>query len=427
MAFLRRGMSVVMQSDPSREAHLETATASALAEGYKQLLVSSTSPLLEEGGSTPKKETDAAAAAPAGRGRRPTNRIDNVMIKWNESSTQKHCAHLQSADLFEGFSPVQKQRQLWKPTLPDAFMSDDGFVLLESSTEGEGLVQKDAAKLKEMHPRTFGLPYLKIAACTGDLLQPNKNTQSPQQPLRVGLILSGGPAPGGHNVISGVYDYIKQRHGESILYGFLAGLDGLFDLRYKVVDDESMHRFRNQGGFDMLWSGRGRVSGREDLEKAVIVCKKLDLHGLIIVGGDGSNSNAALLSEYFAEHLQTCAVIGVPKTIDGDLRNVCVETSFGFDTAAKTYSELIGNLCVDVMTTRRNYHFVRVMGRSASHLVLECALQTRPNLFFVGEEIKENKTSLVKIVDEIVSLVVDRNKQGKRYGVVLIPEGLIEF
>lgn len=264
-----------------------------------------------------------------------------------------------------------------------------------------------------------------------------------RRPLRVGIILSGGPAPGGHNVISGLFDYIKKHHPESQMFGFMGGLDGLFQAKYRVVNSDLMNRFRNQGGFDMLWSGRGRINSAEDLAVAQQVCNDLAIQGLVIVGGDGSLSNAARLAEHFAKCLPSCSVIGVPKTIDGDLQNPWIETSFGFDTAAKTYSEVIGNLCTDVTTgqvtnvfardvcmlmctcfpfplpcyfvncacyfdAKQVYHFVRVMGRSASHLVLECALQTRPNLVFIGEEVEAKNVSLKTIVDEIVELIIAR-------------------
>ncbi|OEH76488.1 putative phosphofructokinase [Cyclospora cayetanensis] len=232
----------------------------------------------------------------------------------------------------------------------------------------------------------------------------------------------GSLAPGVHTEAGTSTDVVlKEQEADAKLHLHSA------DLFERVVTEELMEDFRNQGGFDMLWSGRGRVGGEEDIRRAREVCESLELHGFVLVGGDGSNSNAALLAESFETHLPSCCVIGVPKTIDGDLKNAMIEASFGFDTAAKTYSELIGNLCIDVNSSQKVYHFVRVMGRSASHLVLECAMQARPNLVFIGEEVERENMSLERIVQELVDLVVKRADQGKMYGVILVPEGLIEF
>ncbi|AFZ79533.1 phosphofructokinase, putative [Theileria equi strain WA] len=257
--------------------------------------------------------------------------------------------------------------------------------------------------------------------------------------LRIGLILSGGPAPGGHNVIAGAFDYLKQRNKESQLIGFIGGLDGFLDQRYEIMSSQRMDEFRNLGGFNMLWSGRGRINGDYDLELAVSCANNLELDGLIIIGGDGTNSNAAIIANHFARMFdpsctfpgtklnKMCCVIGIPKTVDGDVNSKNIEISFGFDTAAKTYSELIGNLCTDASSTQYNYHFVRVMGRSASHLALECALQTHPNMVLIGEEVEHNQQSLRSIVDSIVEVIEKRHAMGKPFGVILIPEGLIEF
>ncbi|CEL94756.1 unnamed protein product [Vitrella brassicaformis CCMP3155] len=326
--------------------------------------------------------------------------------------------HMHSADLQDTFSPVQKERQRWKPSLPTALKSlHDVSFTEEELTE---LPQQDTEALKADFPVTFGQPYV-------ELTHGHAGGHKDRRPLRVGLVLSGGPAPGGHNVIAGVYDFIHKWHPDSQFFGFMGGVDGIFASKYKHVMAGEMDRFRNQGGFDMLWSGRGKVRNDEDKARAVEVCRRLDLHGLIVVGGDGSNSNAALLAEHFGSALPQCAVIGVPKTIDGDLKNAVVETSFGFDTAAKVYSELIGNLCTDLSTAQHYYHFVRVMGRSASHLVLECAMQTRPNMVFIGEEVEAKNIGLSEIVDSVIDLIVRRAAMGKHYGIVLVPEGLIEF
>lgn len=257
--------------------------------------------------------------------------------------------------------------------------------------------------------------------------------------LKIGLVLSGGPAPGGHNVIAGIFDYMYLRNTQSQMIGFHGGLDGLLNRRHEIITPHAMDQFRNMGGFNMLLSGRGKISDASDLDKAVEAVNELDLDGLIIVGGDGSNSNAAILANHFAGRANVtnpdgkpalkkpCCVVGIPKTVDGDVKSHNIEISFGFDTAARTYSELIGNLCTDASSTQYTYHFIRVMGRSASHLALECGMQTHPNVVLIGEEVKRKQQSLSAIVDDIVDLMEKRHSMGKPYGVVLIPEGLIEF
>ncbi|KAL8437325.1 hypothetical protein Efla_007593 [Eimeria flavescens] len=358
----------------------------------------------------------------------------DCMLKEQEAGGK---AHLHSADLFERSSPLQRLRRAWRCTLPSALESQQlRLVESESPLDHTSLCQGEDVKkqLKAFFPATFGKKYVELVpSMTSASFSPSEPQEHAlSKALRIGIVLSGGPAPGGHNVIAGLFDFVKQRHPESMLVGFMGGLDGVMNQNYtaslvQVVTDELMEDFRNQGGFDMLWSGRGRVGGEEDIQRAREVCESLELHGFVLVGGDGSNSNAALLAESFETHLPSCCVIGVPKTIDGDLKNSLIEASFGFDTAAKTYSELIGNLCIDVNSSQKVYHFVRVMGRSASHLVLECAMQARPNLVFVGEEVERENMSLERIVQELVDLVVKRAEQGKMYGVVLVPEGLIEF
>lgn len=341
--------------------------------------------------------------------------------------------HLHSADLFERSSPLQRLRRAWRCTLPSALESSQ-LRLVESDSpldpSSSSLSSDLEKKLKSFFPATFGKKYVELVpGMTSGVPSPREPAQEHglSKALRIGIVLSGGPAPGGHNVIAGLFDFVKQKHPESMLVGFMGGLDGVMNQNYTVVTDELMDDFRNQGGFDMLWSGRGRVGGPEDIQRAREVCESLELHGFVLVGGDGSNSNAALLAESFEKDLPNCCVIGVPKTIDGDLKNAVIEASFGFDTAAKTYSELIGNLCIDVNSSQTVYHIVRVMGRSASHLVLECAMQARPNLVLIGEEVERENMSLESIVQELVDLVVNRAEQGKMYGVVLVPEGLIEF
>ncbi|CBZ51912.1 Phosphofructokinase, related [Neospora caninum Liverpool] len=349
---------------------------------------------------------------------------------------QRARTHLHSADLFDRTSPVQKARQAWTCTLPTALDAETHTLIsgpalvdkVKEAFESGPLAQSPEVqkKLEALFPATWGFEYTEVAQ--GPVDADGGEAAGRQRVVaRIGIILSGGPAPGGHNVIAGLHDFVKSRHPDSVVFGFMGGLDGVMNKKYKVLTDELMNQYRNQGGFDMLWSGRGKVNGEEDLKKAKEVCESLELHGLVLVGGDGSNSNAALLAEYFQVHLPSCAVVGVPKTIDGDLKSPLIEASFGFDTAAKTYSELIGNLCTDINSSQTTYHFVRVMGRSASHLVLECAMQTRPNLVFIGEEVDEANLCLADIVKQIADLVVDRLQAGKRYGIILLPEGLIEF
>ncbi|KAF8819016.1 6-phosphofructokinase, partial [Cardiosporidium cionae] len=349
-------------------------------------------------------------------------------------------SHHHSAELSENFSPFQEERRLWQPTLPKALRG--AYHTLCNEISEAHPPSECPAELLEFLPATGGISHYVEIIPEEDFSSISINGR----PLRVGIILSGGPAPGGHNVIAGLFDYLKMRNSNSQLYGFLGGLDGFFEKKFEVIMEEEMNLFRNQGGFDMVWSGRGRVKDEEDLKTALQISQTLELDGLVIVGGDGSNSNAALLAEYFYKNSCICNVVGVPKTIDGDLKNVFIETSFGFDTAAKTYSELIGNLCNDARTSQKTYHFIRVMGRSASHLVLECALQTRPNLVFIGEEIEFTNQSLQKkylqilfllkflhelfskgVVNQILTLICRRRDQGKCYGVILVPEGLIEF
>eukprot|EP00922_Rhytidocystis_sp_ex-Travisia-forbesii_P059945 GHVS01088861.1.p1 GENE.GHVS01088861.1~~GHVS01088861.1.p1 ORF type:complete len:1296 (+),score=269.55 GHVS01088861.1:54-3890(+) len=335
----------------------------------------------------------------------------------------KHSFHFDSAAVGDKLSPLQVHRQIWEPTLPISLRGPVDVVVEEdkSATSSTAISADDKQTLASLFPATFQQPFVKLVR--------SKDSEAWQKhpPLRVGVVLSGGQAPGGHNVISGIYDCIKQCNPNSQLFGFLGGPHGIFTHNYVEVLDEFMNTFRNQGGFDMIRSGRHKIETDEQKMKTLEICQKLDLHGLVVVGGDDSNTNAAIIAEYFkARSCKTC-VVGCPKTIDGDLRSEFVEASFGFDTAVKTYAEFVGNLCEDVATSGKYYHFVRLMGRSASHITLECALQTRPNLAFIGEEIQANKTTLKEIVAEIVEMVLKRNEMGRDYGVILLPEGLIEF
>jgi len=276
----------------------------------------------------------------------------------------------------------------------------------------------------EVHPDIQSLfPYLSKTS----FLSLVNNGQLQQKPLRIGVVLSGGQAAGGHNVICAIYDAIKSIHQESKLYGFLNGPSGIIKGKYKELTEEFLKDFRNQGGFDVIGSGRTKIETDEQFDTAFKNVLQLQLDGLVIIGGDDSNTNAAYLAEYFLAHQLSTTVIGVPKTIDGDLQSKFVEMSFGFDTACKTYSESIGNIAKDAISNKKYYYFVKLMGRSASHITLECALQTQPNLTFIGEEIEKQNKTLFDVVDEIVQLVLDRSVEKKDYGVILIPEGLIEF
>jgi len=248
-----------------------------------------------------------------------------------------------------------------------------------------------------------------------------------QAPLRVGVVLSGGQAPGGHNVIIGIYDYIKKKHVNSQLFGFLNGPHGIYSGNYTELRDDTVNYFRNRGGFDMICSGRHKIETEEQFNNSLRHCEALKLDGLVVIGGDDSNTNACLLAEFFKKKGSNVKVIGVPKTIDGDLKNEYVETSFGFDTACKTYAEFIGNLALDTRSSKKYYHFIRLMGRNASHITLECAFLTRPNCALIGEEIAAKKMTLHQIIDDLADLICERAEDQRNFGVILVSEGLIEF
>jgi 6-phosphofructokinase 1 len=275
----------------------------------------------------------------------------------------------------------------------------------------------------------------KISELFPNLFQDNPNfveihrekTEELTSPLRIGVVLSGGQAPGGHNVISGVYDFLKSYHPNSQLFGFLNGPHGIYTDNYIEIEEELMSQFRNQGGFDMICSGRHKIETEEQFQNSLKYCNSLKLDGLIVIGGDDSNTNGCLLAEYFLKNKSSTKVIGVPKTIDGDLKNEWIEVSFGFDTATRVYSELIGNICLDTLSSKKYYHFIRLMGRSASHIALECALQTQVNYVLIGEEVEQKQQTLEEIVDQLANLICQRSQNGKNYGVILVPEGLIEF
>lgn len=311
-------------------------------------------------------------------------------------------------------SVLQQLRASYQPKLPNALC---GAVKVQVGQPTQSVADQDA--IQELFPTTYGLPQLTFV--------PDKNAKTATKPLNVGVILSGGQAPGGHNVISGIYDGIKNIHPDSRLYGFLMGPDGLVNHDYKELTGDIIDEYRNTGGFDIIGSGRTKLDKEEQFERGLEIIKKLDLQAIVIIGGDDSNTNAAIMAEYYKAHGAPVQVIGCPKTIDGDLKNEFIETSFGFDTATKVYSELIGNVERDCNSARKYWHFMKLMGRSASHIALECALQTQPNLCLISEEVEEYCLELSDIVTSITNTVVKRAKRGLNFGTVLVPEGLIEF
>jgi len=317
----------------------------------------------------------------------------------------------------ENLSALGKARASYKPKLPPSLRTGALKVLVNSGTATQSI--SDQAQIKALFPNTYGAPILTFKAV--------EEKQTAGRPLSVGIVLSGGQAPGGHNVVAGIYDGIKAVIGGSKLYGFIGGPSGLVDGKYIEIDYLLMAKYRNTGGFDIIQSGRTKLESTEQFDKCIGVVKKMNLDAVIIIGGDDSNTNAAVLAEYFAAKKVDCAVIGCPKTIDGDLKNEYIEISFGFDTAVKTYSELIGNIERDANSARKYWHFIKLMGRSASHICLEAALQTHPNVCLISEEIKEKKMTLEQVVNSITDVIVARGANKKNFGVVLIPEGLIEF
>lgn len=309
-------------------------------------------------------------------------------------------------------SALQKERASYQPKLPKALQ---GAVKIKEGAPTESVDDQD--EIKKLFPHTYGMPLVEFVP--GDKCE-NKL-------MNVGVILSGGQAPGGHNVISGLFDALKKFNEENRLYGFLMGPGGLVDHNYIEITASFLEKYRNTGGFDMIGSGRTKLEKEDQFEKGLEVIRELDIKALVIIGGDDSNTNACVLAEYYAAKQYGVQVIGCPKTIDGDLKNDQIETSFGFDTATKTYSELIGNIERDCNSARKYWHFIKLMGRSASHIALECALQTQPNICLVSEEIQAKDKTLNEIVENIASVVAYRAKEGNNFGVVLIPEGLIEF
>ena len=309
-------------------------------------------------------------------------------------------------------SALQKERAGYQPKLPKALQ---GAVKVQEGAPTQSVDNQE--DIKKLFPNTYGMPLVEFV--------PADSANNAK--INVGIILSGGQAPGGHNVISGLFDEVKKLNPENRLYGFLMGPGGLVDHNYIEITAENLQAYRNTGGFDMIGSGRTKLEKEEQFEKGLEVLRKLDIKAVVIIGGDDSNTNACVLAEYYAAKQYGVQVIGCPKTIDGDLKNDQIETSFGFDTATKTYSELIGNIERDCNSARKYWHFIKLMGRSASHIALECALQTQPNICLVSEEIESKDQTLNDIVEYIAGVVAYRAEQGNNFGVVLIPEGLIEF
>ena len=310
-------------------------------------------------------------------------------------------------------SALQKARAAYQPKLPIVLTGTVKAVPGHATNS-----VADQEDIKNLFPNTYGLPELKFE---------KSSTPVPSKPVNVGVILSGGQAPGGHNVICGLFDGLKKVHRESKLYGFLMGPGGFVDHQYMELTADFIKDYRNTGGFDIIGSGRTKLETKEQFDKGLEILRELNISALVIIGGDDSNTNAAVLAEYYKSINAGVQVIGCPKTIDGDLKNDVIETSFGFDTATKVYSEVIGNIQRDCNSAKKYWHFIKLMGRSASHIALECALQCQPNVCIISEEVEEKNMSLQDVVNYVADIVSARAAKGMNFGTVLIPEGLIEF
>ena len=313
-------------------------------------------------------------------------------------------------------SPLQKARYEYTPKLPGMLRNGIADICVCEGAETQSVADQD--KIKALFPNTYGKKEITF--------QKGQNTSEAKKQV-VGVILSGGQAPGGHNVVCGLYDALKATNKENELYGFKGGPSGLIEDDYIVMTDEYIDQFRNTGGFDIIGSGRTKLETNEQFAIAAEVCKKHGITAIVIIGGDDSNTNAGILAEYFAANNTGVQVIGCPKTIDGDLKNEDIECSFGFDTATKTYSEIIGNIARDCNSAKKYWHFIKVMGRSASHVALECALETQPNICLISEEVAAKKMSLSAIADYIADSVEARAAKGMNFGIAVIPEGVVEF
>ena len=313
-------------------------------------------------------------------------------------------------------SPLQIERLQYQPKLPSSLQNGVNSLELVEGSATQSV--RDQEQIQALFENTYGKPTVTF----------NSSSSSNSSEVRnVGVILSGGQAPGGHNVIAGLYDALKNANSANKLYGFLGGPSGIIEGKYVEFNDEFINDYRNTGGFDIIGSGRTKLETEEQFQAAWEVCKKLNISAVVIIGGDDSNTNAALLAEWFVKNNAGIQVIGCPKTIDGDLKNEQIEISFGFDTATKTYAELIGNIQRDANSAKKYWHFIKIMGRSASHVALEAALQTQPNVTLISEEVEAKKMSLSSIIDYMVDIIVRRSNNGKNFGIAVIPEGLIEF
>ena len=310
-------------------------------------------------------------------------------------------------------SALQIARASYQPKLPKALK---GGIALKEGQATQSVADQD--EIKKLFPNTYGMPVVTFEAAADKVSLPAMN---------VGVILSGGQAPGGHNVISGIFDGLQSLNKDCKLYGFLGGPSGLVDHKYIELTADIIDEYRNTGGFDIIGSGRTKLEETSQFDSGIEICNKLGIKALVIIGGDDSNTNACVLAEYYLQKNTGIQVIGCPKTIDGDLKNDMIETSFGFDTACKVYSEVIGNIMRDANSAKKYWHFIKLMGRSASHIALECGLQTQPNICIVSEEVEAKKMTLGQIVGDIAETVAARAAKGNNFGVVLIPEGLIEF
>ena len=315
-------------------------------------------------------------------------------------------------------SAIQKARYEYKPKLPPSLAGEITGISVKFGAPTSSVADSEA--LKAIFKHIYGKPAAAFKSEEGA-------QQLRKEKLKVGVILSGGQAPGGHNVIAGLFDGLKKGNPGSVLYGFLGGPSGLIENKTLELTNEIIDKYRNTGGFDIIGSGRTKIESPEQFKAALETAQKLELNAVVIIGGDDSNTNAALLAEYFLEHSSSVQVIGCPKTIDGDLKNEYIETSFGFDTACKTYSELIGNIGRDANSAKKYWHFIKLMGRAASHIALECALQTQPNVCLISEEVEEKKISLNKLVEDICASIIKRAENKENFGIILIPEGLVEF
>lgn len=313
-------------------------------------------------------------------------------------------------------SPLQIERLQYQPKLPSSLQSGVNSLELVEGSATESV--RDQEQIQALFANTYGKPTVTFKS---------SSSSSASEVRNVGVILSGGQAPGGHNVIAGLYDALKNANSENKLYGFLGGPSGIIEGKYVEFTDEFIDAYRNTGGFDIIGSGRTKLETEEQFKSSLEVCKKLNISAVVIIGGDDSNTNAALLAEWFVKNNTGIQVIGCPKTIDGDLKNEQIEISFGFDTATKTYAELIGNIQRDANSAKKYWHFIKIMGRSASHVALEAALQTQPNVTLISEEVEAKKMSLSSIIDYMSDIIVRRSEAGKNFGIAVIPEGLIEF